>query len=157
MRCEVVVSGRLVSQRMAACPLEPRGCAAVVGDDGRLTLWLSTQTPHQDRDELARILGLEPADVRVVAPDVGGGFGAKMLGVEEVLVAWLARRLGRPVRWAETRSENMIAMPHGRAAMLEFTIGGTPRRNASRPIGCASCRTPAPIRASGRSCRASPR
>ena len=123
--CEAVVSGRLVSQRMAACPLEPRGCAAVVGDDGRLSLWLSTQTPHQDRDELARSLGLEAAEVRVVAPDVGGGFGAKMLGVEEILVAWLARRLERPVRWAETRSENMIAMPHGRAAELEFTLGGT--------------------------------
>ena len=123
--CEVVVSGRLVSQRMAACPLEARACAAAVGDDGRLTLWLSTQTPHQDRNDLAAILGLEPADVRVVAPDVGGGFGAKLLGVEEVLVAWLARRLARPVRWGETRSENMIAMPHGRGAALEFTIGGT--------------------------------
>ncbi|HET6174531.1 MAG TPA: xanthine dehydrogenase family protein molybdopterin-binding subunit, partial [Gaiellales bacterium] len=123
--CEAVVSGRLVSQRMAACPLEARGSAAAVGDDGRLTLWLSTQTPHQDRDELARILGLESADVRVVAPDVGGGFGAKLLSVEEILVAWLARRLERPVRWAETRSENMIAMAHGRAAVLEFTIGGT--------------------------------
>ena len=123
--CEVVVSGRLVSQRMAACPLESRGCAASMGDDGRLTLWLSTQTPHQDRDGLAMSLGLEPADVRVVAPDVGGGFGAKLLGVEEILVAWIARRLERPVRWAETRSENMIAMPHGRAAVLEFTIGGS--------------------------------
>ena len=123
--CEVVVSGRLVSQRMAACPLEARACAAAVGDDGRLTLWLSTQTPHQDRNDLAAIFGLEPADVRVVAPDVGGGFGAKLLGVEEVLVAWLARRLARPVRWGETRSENMIAMPHGRGAVLEFTIGGT--------------------------------
>ena len=123
--CEVVVSGRLVSQRMAACPLEARACAAAVGDDGRLTLWLSTQTPHQDRNELAAILGLEPADVRVVAPDVGGGFGAKLLGAEEVLVGWLARRLARPVRWGETRSENMIAMPHGRGAVVEFTIGGT--------------------------------
>ena len=123
--CDVVVSGRLVSQRLAACPLEPRSCAAVAGDDGRLTLWLSTQTPHQDRDGLAGTLGLEPTDVRVVAPDVGGGFGAKMLGVEEILVSWLARHLGRPVRWTETRSENMIAMHHGRAAALDFTIGGS--------------------------------
>ena len=123
--CDTVVSGRLVSQRLAASPLEPRACAAVVGDDGRLTLWLSTQTPHQDRDILALCLGLDPADVRVVAPDVGGGFGAKLLAVEEILVSALARRLERPVRWAETRSENMIAMPHGRAAVLEFTIGGT--------------------------------
>ena len=123
--CETVVSGRLVSQRLAACPLEPRSCAAVMGDDGRLTLWLSTQTPHQDRDGLALSLGLDPADVRVVAPDVGGGFGAKMLGVEEILVSWLARRTERPVRWTETRSENMVAMTHGRAAVLDFTIGGS--------------------------------
>ena len=123
--CETVVSGRVVSQRLAACPLEPRSCAAVVGDDGRLTLWLSTQTPHQDRDGLALSLGLEPTDVRVVAPDVGGGFGAKMLAVEEILVSWLARHTGRPVRWTETRSENMIAMTHGRAAVLDFTIGGS--------------------------------
>ena len=123
--CDAVVSGRLVSQRLAACPLEPRACAAVVADDGRLTMWLSTQTPHQDRDHLAMILGLEPADVRVVAPDVGGGFGAKMLGVEEILVAWLARHTGRPVRWTESRSENMVAMNHGRAAILDFTIGGS--------------------------------
>ncbi len=123
--CETVVSGRVVSQRLAACPLEPRSCAAVVGDDGRLTLWLSTQTPHQDRDGLAMSLGLDPTDVRVVAPDVGGGFGAKMLAVEEILVSWLARHTGRPVRWTETRSENMVAMTHGRAAVLDFTIGGT--------------------------------
>ena len=123
--CETVVSGRLVSQRLAACPLEPRSCAAVMGDDGRLTLWLSTQTPHQDRDGLAMSLGLDPADVRVVAPDVGGGFGAKMLAVEEILVSWLARRTERPVRWTETRSENMVAMTHGRAAVLDFTIGGS--------------------------------
>jgi carbon-monoxide dehydrogenase large subunit len=123
--CDVVVSGKLVSQRLAACPLEPRGCAAVVGDDGRLTLWLSTQTPHQDRDALARSLGMEPSDVRVVAPDVGGAFGAKFIGVEEILVAWVARETGRPVRWNETRSENMVAMSHGRAAVLEFAIGGT--------------------------------
>jgi aerobic carbon-monoxide dehydrogenase large subunit len=123
--CDSVVSGRLVSQRLAACPLEPRGCTAVVGDDGRLTLWLSTQTPHQDRDVLAMTLGMDAGDVRVVAPDVGGGFGAKGLGVEEIFVAWLAREIGRPVRWTESRSENMVAMAHGRAAVLEFTIGGS--------------------------------
>jgi aerobic carbon-monoxide dehydrogenase large subunit len=123
--CDVVVSGGLVSQRLAACPLESRACAAVVGGDGRLTLWLSTQTPHQDRDALAMILGMEPGDVRVVAPDVGGGFGAKLLGIEEILVSWLARKTGSPIRWTETRSENMVAMAHGRAAHLEFTIGGS--------------------------------
>jgi aerobic carbon-monoxide dehydrogenase large subunit len=123
--CEAVVSGRLVSQRMASCSLEPRSCAAAVGDDGRLTLWLSTQTPHQDRDGLAMALGLEQADVLVVAPDVGGGFGAKLLGVEEILVSWLARHLERPVRWTETRGENMVALHHGRASILDFSIGGS--------------------------------
>ena len=116
---------RCVSQRMAPCPLEPRSAAAEVGDDGRLTAWLSTQTPHQDRMVLAGMLGLDPADVRVIAPDVGGGFGAKMINVEEILVAWLARKLGRPMRWTETRSESMVALPHGRAQKLDFTIGGT--------------------------------
>jgi carbon-monoxide dehydrogenase large subunit len=122
--CEAVVSGSMVSQRLAACPLEPRSTIASVGEDGRLSAWLSTQTPHQDRDGLAGMLGMEPADVRVVGPDVGGGFGAKGLSVEDILVSWLARAVGRPVRWTETRSENMIAMHHGRAQVLDFTIGG---------------------------------
>ena len=123
--CEVVVSGRLVSQRLAACPLESRGCVAAFGDDGRMTLWLSTQTPHLDRHVLGLFLGLGDDGVRVVAPDVGGGFGAKGLSVETVIVPWLARKTGHPVRWTESRSENMIAMQHGRAAVLEFTIGGS--------------------------------
>ena len=123
--CEVVVSGRLVSQRLAACPLEARGCVAAYGDDGRMTLWLSTQTPHMDRHVLGLFLGLGDEGVRVVAPDVGGGFGAKGLSVETVIVPWLARKTGRPVRWTEGRSENMVAMQHGRAAVLEFTIGGS--------------------------------
>lgn len=123
--CETVVSGTVISQRLAPSPLEPRSSLAALGDDGRLTVWLSTQTPHQDRDGLARILGLDPGAVRVVGPDVGGGFGAKGLSVEDVLVAWLAQKTGRPVRWTETRSENMVAMSHGRAQILDFTIGGT--------------------------------
>ena len=122
---EVVVSGTVDSQRMAPCPLEPRSCAAELGPDGRLTAWLSTQTPHQDRMELARLLGLDPEQVRVIAVDVGGGFGAKMLSVEEPLLAWVALKLGRPVRWTETRSESMVALPHGRAQRMDFTIGGT--------------------------------
>jgi carbon-monoxide dehydrogenase large subunit len=123
--CDAVAEGVVVSQRMAPCPLEPRSAAAEVGADGRLTAWLSTQTPHQDRMVLAGMLGLEESQVRVVAPDVGGGFGAKMLAVEEILVGWLARRLGRPVRWTETRSESMVALGHGRAQHMRFRIGGT--------------------------------
>jgi len=123
--CEVVVSGSVVSQRLAPSPLEPRSTAAVVGEDGRLTVWLSTQTPHQDRDGIARFLGLERGDVRAIGPDVGGGFGAKTLCVEDVLVAWLARKTGRAVRWTESRSENMVGMHHGRASILDFTVGGS--------------------------------
>ena len=122
--CELVTSGTSVSQRIAACPIEPRSSAATVGDDGRLTVWLSTQTPHQDRDGLAGILGLEPERVRVIAPDVGGGFGGKGLSVEDVLLAWVARAVGEPVRWTETRSENLVAMHQGRAQEIDFELGG---------------------------------
>jgi aerobic carbon-monoxide dehydrogenase large subunit len=122
--CEVVTAGSVLSPRLAACPLEPRAVAAQAGDDGRLTVWLSTQTPHQDRDGIAMTLGLAPEQVRVIAPDVGGGFGGKGLDVEDVLLAWLARATGKPVRWTETRSEHLVAMHHGRAQKLDFEIGG---------------------------------
>ncbi|HUJ92006.1 MAG TPA: molybdopterin cofactor-binding domain-containing protein, partial [Gaiellaceae bacterium] len=123
--CDAVVSGTLNSQRMAPCPLEPRSVAAEVGADGRVTAWLSTQTPHQDKMVLCGMLGLDPTQVRVIAPDVGGGFGAKMLNVEDLLVVWVARKLGRPARWTESRSESMVGLPHGRAERLDYTIGGT--------------------------------
>jgi aerobic carbon-monoxide dehydrogenase large subunit len=121
--CPVVVEGGMTSQRIAACPIEPRAHAARLEDDGRLTVWLSTQTPHQDRAGLARALGMEPEQIRVIAPDVGGGFGGKGLDVEDILVAYLARKTGRPVRWTETRSEHMVAMHHGRAQRIAFKLG----------------------------------
>jgi aerobic carbon-monoxide dehydrogenase large subunit len=123
--CETSVEGTLVSQRLAASPLEPRASAATVDENGRLTVWLSTQTPHQDRDGLAMNLGMEPKDVRVVGPDVGGGFGAKGLNVEDILISWLARKTGRTIRWVESRSENMVGMNHGRAMVIDFKIGGS--------------------------------
>jgi aerobic carbon-monoxide dehydrogenase large subunit len=122
---DVVVEGTLVSQRLAASPLEPRSSLAQIGDDERLTIWLSTQTPHQDRMGLSMLLGMEESQIRVVGPDVGGGFGAKGLNVEDVMVGWLARELGRPVHWTETRSENMVAMNQGRAQVADFKIGAT--------------------------------
>jgi len=123
--CDVVVSGSVHSRRMAGCPLEPRSAAAVRGPDGRITAWLTTQTPHQDHAVIAGTLGLDPSQLRVVCPDVGGGFGVKLLSVEEILIAWLATRLDRPVRWTETRSESMVALNHGRGQQLAFTLGGT--------------------------------
>ncbi|MGA2009877.1 MAG: xanthine dehydrogenase family protein molybdopterin-binding subunit [Solirubrobacteraceae bacterium] len=122
--CEVVVSGSIESPRLLACPIEPRSTLARFGDDGRLTIFLSTQTPHQDKLTLGSMLGLEREQVRVVAPDVGGGFGGKGLDVEDVLMGWLARATGMPLRWTETRSEHMVAMHHGRAQWLHFELGG---------------------------------
>ncbi|HEY2770928.1 MAG TPA: xanthine dehydrogenase family protein molybdopterin-binding subunit [Solirubrobacteraceae bacterium] len=121
--CSVVTKGALVSQRISAGPIEPRATAAV-WEDNRITLWVSTQTPHQDKMALGLMLGLEPEQVRVIAPDVGGGFGGKGLAVEDLLVAYMARATGRPVRWTETRSENLVAMHQGRAQRAEFELGG---------------------------------
>jgi aerobic carbon-monoxide dehydrogenase large subunit len=122
---DVRVKGRVISQRISACPIEPRASAAQFGEDGRITSWISSQTPHQDKMFLGMMLGLDEEHVRVVAPDVGGGFGAKGARVEDVLVAWLARATGRPVRWTETRSESMVALQPGRAMVLEFELGAT--------------------------------
>ena len=78
------------------------------------------------RDRLAEVYGLDPGQVRVITPDVGGGFGAKGFPYpEELLCPWLARRLGRPVRWFETRSESMLGLGHGRGQVQDVTIGGT--------------------------------
>ncbi|WP_024873831.1 xanthine dehydrogenase family protein molybdopterin-binding subunit [Saccharomonospora piscinae] len=123
--CEVVVTRTIENQRVAPAPLETRGAACAWGDDGRVTVWLSTQNAHFARSALAKGLGVEPATVRVVTPDVGGGFGAKIgADPEPVVLAWAARRCGRPVRWTETRSENLVAMTHGRAQRNTVTIGG---------------------------------
>jgi carbon-monoxide dehydrogenase large subunit len=121
---EVVIRQRIVNQRVAACPLEVRS-TAVTWHDGRLVIWISNQAPHGVRGNLAQLYGLQPAEVHVIAPDVGGGFGAKInASAEEVILPWISRRLGRPVRWLETRSENMLAMPHGRGQINNITLGG---------------------------------
>jgi carbon-monoxide dehydrogenase large subunit len=123
--CEVVVSGTAVNQRVAGAPLEVRAGAASWGADGRCTYWCSTQAPQASRDAIEAALGLDPGTVHLIAPDVGGGFGAKIgCSPEDVVVAAVARRLGRPMRWVETRSENMTNMGHGRAQVQRFTIGG---------------------------------
>jgi carbon-monoxide dehydrogenase large subunit len=124
--CEVVVTQRMVNQRVAPCPLEVRSGAAGWGEDGRLTQYASNQAPHGAKAALAGVYGLEADRVRVIAPDVGGGFGAKIgLYAEDLLLPWLARAAGRPVRWTETRSESMVALGHGRAQVQYATIGGS--------------------------------
>ena len=123
--CEVVVRQRIVNQRIAPCPLEGRSSAARVGDDGRLEFFASSQAPHGVLGSLASTLGLPAEQIHVVSPDVGGGFGAKG-GVypEEILVAWAAMQLGRPVRWTETRSESMLGLGHGRGQVQDAVLGG---------------------------------
>ncbi|MCU1428716.1 MAG: carbon monoxide dehydrogenase large subunit, partial [Actinomycetia bacterium] len=114
--CDVVVTERIVNQRVAPAPLEVRAAAARIDPEGRLTQWACTQNPHHTRNGLADALGLTRDQVHVITPDVGGGFGAKSgTYPEEILVAWLAGRIGRPVRWVETRTESMMALGHGRA------------------------------------------
>jgi carbon-monoxide dehydrogenase large subunit len=123
--CEVVVTRGLVNQRVAVAPLEVRAAAAVWGDDGRLTLWCPNQGAQDTKAHAAKMLGLAPERLRVITPDVGGAFGAKFgADPEHVVTAVVARRFGRPARWVETRSENMLAMTHGRGQLQTVTIGG---------------------------------
>jgi carbon-monoxide dehydrogenase large subunit len=123
--CDVVVQRTFPNQRVAPVPLEVRAAAATWAD-GRLTLWASTQNAQQARDQVAEALGLDATAVRVITPDVGGGFGAKIATDRDTLVvAWAARRLGRPLRWVETRNENLLGMVHGRAQRHTIRIGGT--------------------------------
>ncbi len=123
---EIVVSQRMVNQRLAPAPLEGRALAAVPGEDGRLTCYASTQTPHSVKSAVVEALGIAEDMVRVITPDVGGGFGAKASQYrEEILVAWAAHSLGSPVTWVETRSQNMVGLGHGRAQVQVGTIGAT--------------------------------
>lgn len=122
--CEVVVTRRVENQRLAPAPLEVRS-AACAWDGDKVTVWLSNQNAQSCRDALMADLGLPAEQVRVITPDVGGGFGAKIgIDQEAALLAWLSRRVGRPVRWVESRGENLVAMTHGRAQRQRITIGG---------------------------------
>jgi carbon-monoxide dehydrogenase large subunit len=123
--CEVVVDLVIENQRVAPAPMEVRSCVST-WDGERLTQWACSQGAHGARDGLAEVFGLDKSQVRVITPDVGGGFGAKS-GVypEEILVGWATRKLGVPVRWTESRTENMLAMGHGRAQRQRTRMGGT--------------------------------
>lgn len=123
--CDVVVDLVIENQRVAPVPMEVRSCASM-WDGQRLTQWACSQGAHGARDGLAEALGLEKEQVRVITPDVGGGFGAKSgVYAEEIIVGWATRKLGVPVRWTETRTENMLSMGHGRAQLQKTRMGGT--------------------------------
>ncbi len=121
-----VVEGRVISQRLAGVPMEPNGCLAIPGGDGRLTVWIPSQNPVAVRDAMAAQLGLEPADLRVAAPAVGGGFGSKAgTYIEFLITAKLALVTGQPLKWTEQRSENMVSMAQGRDQRLAARMGVT--------------------------------
>ncbi|MCH1512733.1 MAG: xanthine dehydrogenase family protein molybdopterin-binding subunit [Acidimicrobiales bacterium] len=115
---------RIVSQRLAGVPIESNGIIVVPDADDHLTVWIPSQNPMSVREALAAELGLEPGNLRVVAPMVGGGFGPKSgVYVEHILTAQLARKLGRPLKWTELRSENMLSLLHGRAMTMYGEMG----------------------------------
>jgi carbon-monoxide dehydrogenase large subunit len=121
---DVVARARIVQQRLAPVPMETNAIAVVPEADGRYTVWVSTQVPFDIRSDLADLLGVDRKQIRVVAPDVGGGFGAKLSVYPEfAVVAAAAKVLERPVRWAETRSESMLSLNHGRAQVQRVEIG----------------------------------
>lgn len=131
---EVVIKQRLVNQRLIPNAIETRGMVAQYNPgSGDLTLWTGTQIPHLVRLLLSMVIGMPEQKIRVIAPEIGGGFGSKLyLYPEEVIIATLAKTTGRPVKWIEERRENYVATTHGRdhvqyievAAMRDGTING---------------------------------
>ncbi|MCZ7587418.1 MAG: xanthine dehydrogenase family protein molybdopterin-binding subunit [Gaiella sp.] len=123
---EVVVTRTYYQPRLIPNAIEPRAVLAVPGPSDDVTLYAATQVPHLLRLLAAATLGLSETKVRVVAPDVGGGFGSKLdVYAEDLLAIALARRLDRPVKWTEERSENYLATIHGRDFVTEYTFGAT--------------------------------
>ncbi len=136
---DTVVRLRVDNPRVAPVPMEPRGIV-VVPDNGKLTAWVSTQSPHGARADLSSAIGIDQDQLRVVAPDVGGGFGAKSGASPEYLLACsLALQHGRPVKWVATRSEDMQITTQGRdmvvhvelAAQRDGTLTGLKVRNVA--------------------------
>ena len=121
-RAPVLVSERFTHGRCSAAPLEPRGLAALWDGDA-LMVWVGTQAPHIYRAAVARAFGLGESRVRVIVPDTGGGFGQKMhVMPEDLAVIALARRAGKPVKWIETRHENLLAASHAREARMDLDV-----------------------------------
>ena len=124
---EVVVSQRMVNHRLAPTAMEPRGVVAHYepGKD-RMTIWSSTQNPHILRSFIAALNGMGQDQVRAIAPEVGGGFGAKInIYGEEYVVAGMSKRLGLPIKWIEDRSEAFLATIHGRDIIGYIDLAAT--------------------------------
>jgi carbon-monoxide dehydrogenase large subunit len=125
---QVVVKGRFVNQRLAAVPMEPGASLAAPDPDkpGAFILWTPSQGPHAIQSAVCDSLGIDKEQLRVITPATGGGFGARIACYpEQILTVALARKLGRAVRYVETRSETMLGMQHGRAQVQHVEIGGT--------------------------------
>lgn len=123
---DVVIRQPLVNQRLIPTPMEARGCVAqYLPANDEYTVWMTSQAPHVMRLLMtAFVFGIPETKMRVISPQVGGGFGAKIfLYPEYPLVAALAKKIGRPVKWAESRSENYIATTHGRDHITEIEVG----------------------------------
>jgi carbon-monoxide dehydrogenase large subunit len=123
-KADRVLKHRLYHQRLTPMPIEPRGVVASYhAGEGTLTLWTSTQIPHLVRTLLPGMIGIAENKLRIVAPEVGGGFGAKLnLYAEEALCAHLAMRLHAPIKWIESRRENAASTIHGRDQIGDYEI-----------------------------------
>jgi carbon-monoxide dehydrogenase large subunit len=120
---DVIIERRIVNHRTAGAPIEPRVCLADFRG-GSLTLHITSQNPHLIRLFMAGEFEVSEDRIRVVAPDVGGGFGVKIPHYpEEILAAWASKKLGRPVKWTETRSEHMSSTIHGRDQIDYVKVG----------------------------------
>jgi carbon-monoxide dehydrogenase large subunit len=123
---EVTVKERYRQQRLIPSAMEPRGTLCEVNAAGEVTVTTATQVPHILRTAFTLVLGIPEAKIRVIAPDVGGGFGSKLdVYAEDVIVITLARKLGRPVKWIEERSEACVATIHGRDMIQEIELAAT--------------------------------
>ena len=123
-KADRVIKQRMVNQRLAPIAMEPRAVIAeYLPGENRLTVWSSTQIPHLLKTQISVMVGLPETAVRVIAPEVGGGFGSKLnVYREESIVPWLAMKHGRPVKWNELRHENMSATIHGRDTINDVEL-----------------------------------
>ncbi|HKC66029.1 MAG TPA: xanthine dehydrogenase family protein molybdopterin-binding subunit, partial [Pyrinomonadaceae bacterium] len=120
-----VIKQRILNQRLAPIAMEPRGVLArYLPGEEELTVWSSTQIPHLLRTQLALMIGIPENKLRVITPEVGGGFGSKLnVYAEEALLGWISMQLGKPVKWIETRRENIQATIHGRGQVGYIEVG----------------------------------